>query len=74
MRAHHGLKKAEFELTDDALQEVIRTYTREAGVRTLEREIASVCRKVAREVLKKGKDKPKLPRNWKMEKDAAGTG
>ncbi len=42
---NHGLKASEFELTDGALQEMIRTYTREAGVRNLEREIAKLARK-----------------------------
>jgi ATP-dependent Lon protease len=42
---NHGLKAKEFELTDAALTEIIRTYTREAGVRNLEREIAKVARK-----------------------------
>jgi len=41
----HGLKKGEFELQDDALLDIIRYYTREAGVRNLEREIAKLCRK-----------------------------
>ncbi|NOX40758.1 MAG: endopeptidase La [Alphaproteobacteria bacterium] len=41
----HGLKKSEFSLDDSALTEIIRTYTREAGVRNLEREIAKLCRK-----------------------------
>ena len=40
---HHGLDKKEFELTDDGIMEVIRRYTREAGVRNLEREINSLC-------------------------------
>lgn len=43
----HGLKPDNLHLSDNALQEVIRSYTREAGVRSLEREIASLCRKVA---------------------------
>ncbi len=42
---NHGLKPAEFSITDAALREVIRTYTREAGVRNLEREIAKLARK-----------------------------
>ena len=53
---NHGLKAKEFELTDEALQEMIRTYTREAGVRNLEREIAKVARKVLTSIVKKETD------------------
>jgi ATP-dependent Lon protease len=45
----NGLGKSKIEFTDQALREVIEGYTREAGVRNLEREIGAVCRKVARE-------------------------
>ena len=44
----HGLKKAQFAMKEDAILELIRYYTREAGVRTLERTIATVCRKAAK--------------------------
>ena len=55
---NHGLSKHEFELTDDGLTEVVRRYTREAGVRNLEREINTLCRKAVKEiVLSKGKKK-----------------
>ncbi|MBX7495689.1 endopeptidase La [Qipengyuania sp. 6B39] len=47
----HGLKKGEFELTEDALRDLIRYYTREAGVRTLERELARLARKSLRKIL-----------------------
>ncbi len=47
----HGLKKGEFELTEDGLRDLIRYYTREAGVRTLEREIARLARKALRQIL-----------------------
>ncbi|MEQ1688062.1 MAG: endopeptidase La, partial [Sphingopyxis sp.] len=47
----HGLKAGEFALDDDALRDLIRYYTREAGVRTLEREIARLARKVLRRIL-----------------------
>jgi ATP-dependent Lon protease len=47
----HGLKEGEFTLTDEGLREMIRRYTREAGVRTLEREIAKLARKALREIL-----------------------
>jgi len=50
---NHGLKKGEFELTDEALTEMIRTYTREAGVRNLEREIAKLCRKSLTRIIRK---------------------
>lgn len=52
----HGLKKGEFTLTDDGLRDLIRFYTREAGVRTLERELAKLARKSLRRILE-GKDK-----------------
>jgi ATP-dependent Lon protease len=42
--------------TDDAIKDIIRSYTREAGVRNLEREIGNVCRKVARKVVKEGEN------------------
>ncbi len=47
----HGLKAGEFELTDGGLRDLIRYYTREAGVRTLEREIAKLARKALRRIL-----------------------
>jgi ATP-dependent Lon protease len=47
----HGLKPSEFTLTQDGLRALIQRYTREAGVRTLEREIARLCRKVLRQIL-----------------------
>ncbi len=43
-------------MSESALRTLIRSYTREAGVRNLEREIASICRKVAKKVLKEGRD------------------
>jgi ATP-dependent Lon protease len=48
---NHGLEPEEFALDDDALKEVIRRYTREAGVRSLEREIAKLSRKSVKELL-----------------------
>ncbi len=53
----HGLKKGEFEITDDGLTEIIRRYTREAGVRNLEREIAKLARKAMTRIVKKETDK-----------------
>jgi len=52
----HGLKPDEVTFEDDALKALIERYTREAGVRNLEREIGAVCRKLARKVVQEGKD------------------
>ena len=46
-RKKHGLKGTQLRLTDNAIREIITSYTRESGVRTLERELAAVCRKAA---------------------------
>ncbi len=54
---NHGLKKGEFAIADEALNEMIRTYTREAGVRSLEREISKLARKALTKILKKETDK-----------------
>jgi ATP-dependent Lon protease len=53
----HGLTPGKLEIAESALREIVRRYTREAGVRGLEREIATICRQVARKVVegKKGK-------------------
>jgi ATP-dependent Lon protease len=47
---NHGLKKGEFEVTDEGLSNLIRLYTREAGVRNLERELANLARKAVRKL------------------------
>lgn len=47
-RAEHGLRKSNVRFTEGALRRMVRQYTREAGVRDLERQVATVCRKVAR--------------------------
>ncbi len=52
----NGLKQENISFTDKAILTIIRLYTKEAGVRNLEREISSICRKVAREVVRRGKD------------------
>ena len=48
--ANNGLKKDELEIAEDSIRDIVRFYTREAGVRNLEREIAKICRKVVKEV------------------------
>jgi len=62
----HGLKKGEWSISDDALRDLIRYYTREAGVRSLEREIANLARKALRDIVaskKEGKSVRVTPRN-----------
>ncbi|MBI2677260.1 MAG: endopeptidase La [Candidatus Koribacter versatilis] len=53
-RLSAGLTEKNIQFTDDAIAAIIRGYTREAGVRNLEREIGNICRKVARKVVKEG--------------------
>ena len=48
---NNGLKEDELQISDAALRDIVRYYTREAGVRSIEREIAKICRKVVKEVL-----------------------
>ncbi len=56
----NGLTSEQLDITDNAILTTIRRYTKEAGVRSLEREIASICRKVARETLKNPVSLPKI--------------
>lgn len=72
----HGLQKKNIEITGSAIDKIITGYTREAGVRNLEREVASVCRKVAKDFVstkrknglrKKTKTKPFLVNAQKIE-------
>ncbi|MCR4329701.1 MAG: endopeptidase La [Candidatus Roizmanbacteria bacterium] len=56
----HGLKKYGFKITDEASRLIIHRYTREAGVRELERQIATVCRKVARIITERATKKPQI--------------
>ena len=58
----HGLKHNEFAISDDALRDIIRYYTREAGVRNLEREIANLARKAIKDILMKGLEKVHITR------------
>jgi len=53
----HGLKKSQLTIKDEAILTIIRSYTREAGVRNLERNIAAICRSVATEIAKNGKQR-----------------
>ncbi len=48
---NHGLRKSQLRISDDAIREIIRCYTRESGVRSLERELAEICRKTDRQLL-----------------------
>src|ERR1700690_2352719 len=60
----HGLKKGEFQISEDALRDILRYYTRESGVRNLERELASLARKAIKDILMKGLKRVSItPRN-----------
>jgi ATP-dependent Lon protease len=58
----HGLRKSEWSINDDALRDLCRYYTREAGVRNLERELANLTRKAIKDILMKKTDKVTLTR------------
>jgi ATP-dependent Lon protease len=58
----HGLKKDEWSISDDALRDLIRYYTREAGVRNLEREIANLTRKAVKELVTENEKKVTVSR------------
>jgi ATP-dependent Lon protease len=57
---NNGLKENELAIREAAVRDVVRYYTREAGVRNLEREISKICRKVVKDVLMSGKDGKKV--------------
>ena len=54
---NNGLEESELQVSDSALRDIVRLYTREAGVRSLEREIAKICRKVVKNAILKPKEK-----------------
>ena len=70
--AKNGLSESRLRITDNALQGIIQNYTREAGVRGLERQIGQICRKAAREILQaaglSGKDAAKSKRQIRVTK------
>ncbi|MEG2454651.1 MAG: endopeptidase La [Oscillospiraceae bacterium] len=53
-RKRHGLKAAQLKISDEALREIVAAYTKESGVRQLERELATVCRKAAMRIVSEG--------------------
>ncbi|MFH1147803.1 MAG: endopeptidase La [Pseudomonadota bacterium] len=59
----NGLKTEDLEITDNAILGIVRRYTKEAGVRNLERELSTICRKVAKEVAKKPEERHKTTVN-----------
>ncbi len=63
----NGLKEHEIAISEGVIQDIIRYYTREAGVRNLEREIATICRKVVKQILLKPTDKRQLITSKKLE-------
>jgi len=68
----HGLSGEQVTFSDSAFFEIIRRYTREAGVRSLEREIANICRKIAREVVKSTDKKKRFSVNAQQVKKYLG--
>ena len=70
----NGIKDVPIEWTDDGLREIIHKYTKEAGVRNLEREISKICRKIAKDFLKtraedEGKEAPSEPKKYTIDPD-----
>src|SRR5690606_11816249 len=55
----NGLKPEELSIAEDAIRDIVRYYTRESGVRNLEREIAKICRKVVKEIALRGPEPAK---------------
>jgi ATP-dependent Lon protease len=69
----HGLKEGDLELTDDAVYALIRNYTREAGVRNLERVVATVCRKAAKKIVERRTEQQTVDTTAKTAKTAKTT-
>ncbi|MDX1490075.1 MAG: endopeptidase La [Pseudohongiellaceae bacterium] len=67
---NNGLKKGELEIGKEPIQDLVRYYTREAGVRNLEREIAKICRKVVKENVSTKKAEPMVLTSEKLEEYA----
>ena len=63
----NGLKKNEIAIRDSAIRDIIRYYTREAGVRNLDREIANICRKIVKRILLKPSSKKNIVTSKKLE-------
>ena len=63
----NGLKKDEISIRDGTIRDIIRYYTREAGVRNLDREIANICRKIVKRILLKPSDKKCIVTSKKLE-------
>jgi ATP-dependent Lon protease len=64
----NGLKDSQLTISDNAIKKIISDYTREAGVRNLERKLGTVCRKVALEILRENNGKPKKKADIKCKK------
>ncbi|HET8700482.1 MAG TPA: endopeptidase La [Nitrococcus sp.] len=67
-RKANGIRKGEMDISENAIRGIVRYYTREAGVRNLEREIAKICRKVVKSVLLKPRDKKILITQQNLDK------
>ena len=63
----HGLREEQLNVSDNALREIIRSYTREAGVRNLERQLAALCRKAAMEAVRDESARTAGPRKQSRE-------
>ena len=59
-KEHHGLQEKQLSITNGAIQKMISGYTKEAGVRQLERKLGEICRKAAREILEENKETVKV--------------